>query len=911
MAVIEFNTGGAVSSADLMKSITDRYELEHNDLDDSIRMKNFENEIAENIANRLQEENKKAIRAGETVSNTVSVNTFEQDEMTKFYKDELGSMIKDVGNMTRHQIKTQQTKMKVMFDTMAKTDVIEREFLEQQFKKSQEFLSDEYKRKSDTWKMTKDLFHEATQSFLNFESVGMALVGNNPLGAMAVQMGARVLKRRTEQKKQTQLEVEQQLHRHVMVEKNEEDKAKFIKDEKTRKEELDKLSEEMLRDQQAEQSLQPVRAESGYDSLMARTDGTDDIEESGTITPSDETTQSLSNTSTTPLFVKVVGGLPQQEIQKSLPMAEGSVAEQVQNTVKERKDRKTQMKHYQKTEKWQKSMLKCVCGGQMGMLPKGKGKGKFGLGSGGKGGGKLGMLGTIKDLAMTAGGLGIGGAGITSMFGDKLASAKQAGGSMLKTVGSGASKLVKGIPAIAGLVEGGMEYSEGGSVGSSIAKGGGAVAGGLAGASTGAMMGAVLGPVGMAVGGALGGIIGSIGGSELSGYLFGDSDQEKQANLKSKEIEDSGIIDRNDLLPFEDSKILKPEKLKSLSVSQLQSLIDIDDFSEDDTQLIQDAINSKKNNSKSITKDVSKPKEKKVDRNNQESLTGKKPMESKSDRQAIDGMLDKIGKAESNNDYDAEWGSGKYGTREKDLTSMTMGEVKEYQREMIRVQKNEGKSAGQRSSALGKYQFISSSMKEAQSMSGLSDDDLYSEENQDKMGEMWLRKRGGLDKFMKSGRKDRDADKMQNKVASQWASMKNIRGYGNYDTDGMNTARHSVRDEIDQLVNNAQPFPDVALNDVNKNNLTASNAGTTSVEKLIADQTTNTETVTRIQNTSDEIEKGKEEKQNTPVVVNQVANNTSSDSGGGTYSGGTVTSARNNNTSLQRITDRYISSGMS
>ena len=94
-------------------------------------------------------------------------------------------------------------------------------------------------------------------------------------------------------------------------------------------------------------------------------------------------------------------------------------------------------------------------------------------------------------------------------------------------------------------------------------------------------------------------------------------------------------------------------------------------------------------------------------------------------------------------------------------------------------------------------------------------------------------------------------------------------------------------------------------------NLTASNAGTTSVEKLIADQTTNTETVTRIQNTSDEIEKGKEEKQNTPVVVNQVANNTSSDSGGGTYSGGTVTSARNNNTSLQRITDRYISSGMS
>lgn len=933
MPTIDFNTSNnAPDTENVMDRITRQYRLEHDDLDSSMRSKNFENDIAEHIAEKLQQDNKKAIKAGKATASS-GTTAFDTNEQTKFYKDQLGKLIKNVHGMSRDQLEVQKNRMDVLLKTLGDSDTKEKEFLMVQYKQSQEFLKTEYDRRNSLKERGGELLKEARNTFLNFESASMALVGNNPLGAMVVSMGANYFKRQDKKKKDEKILVERDLHRQHMAIKTEEDKVKSNNAEKKRKEELDQLSGDIVRDEQAKlNALIESRPENGYDSLMVR----EEPKLNDTIAVSATPDQSIQNTSNAPLFVKEVNPI---EANISNSVDSTNRAEEIVDLQDEKKDRKNQQSYYSNTLKWQKSITKLLTGGSGGLnVGNGSGVGGITGGSSDSGGGSGIMDAVLGSSVVTAvttqfqkikdgtkkffkGKVGrratfglLGGGALTSamMGGDAEAGTDPDSGKPISvnkrieknrddvqsdilmadgvaTVGgmgaesvaksgastalkSGAKGVSKFVPGVGALVDAGFEYSDGGSAGSAMTVGGGALAGMSSGGMLGASIGSIFPGVGTTIGGVLGGAVGGIAGAFGASELFGDSDKEKQNNLISRDLDDRGIIDRNDLLPGEDSVLLKPEKLNELAINKLQALLSIDDFNEEDTKLIQKTIKEKSK----VSKEKPKVSQKKQDRNNEQSLTG--------NRQAIDGILTQIGEAESNNNYDAEWGGGKFGDRgSKKLTEMTMGEVKAYQKEMINTQKGMGKGVGQRSSALGKFQFISSSMKEAQEMSGLSDDDLYSEENQDKMGEMWLRKRGGLDKFMKSKKTGKDADRFQNKVAGQWASMKNTQGRGAYDGDGMNTARHSVRGNIDAIALNGS---------------------------LETKPSPTTKIVSQIDSTNQEIKEQNEAKSNAPVVVsNSVANNSSS-GGGGNQGNGMVGSARNNESSLQRITDRYISSGL-
>lgn len=143
------------------------------------------------------------------------------------------------------------------------------------------------------------------------------------------------------------------------------------------------------------------------------------------------------------------------------------------------------------------------------------------------------------------------------------------------------------------------------------------------------------------------------------------------------------------------------------------------------------------------------------------------------------GLLDAIGEAEGAS-YNTLFG---YSEREggdfagTDITKMTIGEVMRLQRKMV--------SANGISSAVGKYQFIQDTLKEAVAGAGLSPADVFSPEVQDKLALWLLRQRTDFNDWVTG---QADTAKFQNQLAGIWASVPNTSGKSTYASDGINKA---------------------------------------------------------------------------------------------------------------------------
>ena len=94
----------------------------------------------------------------------------------------------------------------------------------------------------------------------------------------------------------------------------------------------------------------------------------------------------------------------------------------------------------------------------------------------------------------------------------------------------------------------------------------------------------------------------------------------------------------------------------------------------------------------------------------------------------INAIKDLIASVESKGDYNVVTGGKKYS-----LTSMTIGEVQNLQRQLIAEKKN---------SAAGKYQIKYSTLRENIGKVGLSTGDKFDEKNQELLGEHLIKKRG-------------------------------------------------------------------------------------------------------------------------------------------------------------------------
>ena len=146
-------------------------------------------------------------------------------------------------------------------------------------------------------------------------------------------------------------------------------------------------------------------------------------------------------------------------------------------------------------------------------------------------------------------------------------------------------------------------------------------------------------------------------------------------------------------------------------------------------------------------------------------------------------LLDFIAKHESGGDYNVAWGGKKY-----DLENMNLSEVLTLQKEM--------KNSGAKSTALGRYQFINSTLSELKDKLKLKGDEKFDRGLQDRLATELLKRRGYED-FL-SG--NIDSTRFMRNLSKEWASLpKDKSGKSYYAGDGLNKALTDPKSVLDLL----------------------------------------------------------------------------------------------------------------
>jgi muramidase (phage lysozyme) len=137
-------------------------------------------------------------------------------------------------------------------------------------------------------------------------------------------------------------------------------------------------------------------------------------------------------------------------------------------------------------------------------------------------------------------------------------------------------------------------------------------------------------------------------------------------------------------------------------------------------------------------------------------------------------LLDMIASGEANSDgYNSVWGA-----RGVNLTGMTLREVQDFQRKRV-------EEDGAKSSAMGRYQFIRSTLAETADQLGLTGEELFDEALQDKLATQLLKVQG-LEDYQAGSI---SAEQFMDKIAQRWMAVpKDSTGAGYGDGDGLNNA---------------------------------------------------------------------------------------------------------------------------
>lgn len=100
------------------------------------------------------------------------------------------------------------------------------------------------------------------------------------------------------------------------------------------------------------------------------------------------------------------------------------------------------------------------------------------------------------------------------------------------------------------------------------------------------------------------------------------------------------------------------------------------------------------------------------------------------------GILDLIAQRESGGDYNAAWGGAKFTGGNLSLVNMTLNEILAVQKQMLAHPENTANS-----SALGRYQIVGTTLRGLMKELGLSGDELFSEDMQDRLASQLVRRR--------------------------------------------------------------------------------------------------------------------------------------------------------------------------
>jgi muramidase (phage lysozyme) len=146
--------------------------------------------------------------------------------------------------------------------------------------------------------------------------------------------------------------------------------------------------------------------------------------------------------------------------------------------------------------------------------------------------------------------------------------------------------------------------------------------------------------------------------------------------------------------------------------------------------------------------------------------------------------LEQAKKKGYSSEYDVTLGYGQFADdKSKPLTEMTIKEVYQHQQKMkqhkdnkFKVRQKDGSIKELSSSAVGKWQIVEPTLRRLQKKLGISEDDKFSPEIQDRMAMELLNERG-LNKYLKG---EITKEVLQKNIAKEWASMPS-------DSQGMNS----------------------------------------------------------------------------------------------------------------------------
>ncbi len=153
-------------------------------------------------------------------------------------------------------------------------------------------------------------------------------------------------------------------------------------------------------------------------------------------------------------------------------------------------------------------------------------------------------------------------------------------------------------------------------------------------------------------------------------------------------------------------------------------------------------------------------------------------------------LLELIADKESGGDYNRVYGAG---VQRRDLTNMTINEVLAWQRHYTGTE-------GSASSAAGKYQIIRKTLEGLKDEMGLTGNEKFDEEMQDRMAYQLLERRGYSD-YLAGNMAE---STFMRKISQEWASMpKDEGGRSYYAGDGLNKA-HATPETLLLAMRHAQ-----------------------------------------------------------------------------------------------------------
>lgn len=178
-------------------------------------------------------------------------------------------------------------------------------------------------------------------------------------------------------------------------------------------------------------------------------------------------------------------------------------------------------------------------------------------------------------------------------------------------------------------------------------------------------------------------------------------------------------------------------------------------------------------------------------------------------------FLDEITEGESGrfeNPYNIQFGDVDPSTN-RNFTDMTLEEILSYQKDGSSLKKDKnGKTI---STAVGKYQFLRSSLKEEIESMGLDPKTTkFTPDVQDALFANRIKRIRGYDEFVEASKKHKSGDiddssykkireKFMHNMGNELASLPNKQGFSNYNKDGINKATMS-RDKYESIVDNLE-----------------------------------------------------------------------------------------------------------